>query len=90
MAGGSTERPTICGLSFDFDDRDTNPDATGHRRARFRIGWRKATTGADYGETALKELTWDNLGWRLGKLLGPASDETINDMYDLCVRQQAE
>ena len=89
MYDEGTQIPMICGLSFDSDVRDPNPDATHHRGARFKVGWKRAVNGTDYGEQALRELTWENLGWRLGKLLGPASKKTMNDMYDLCVRQQA-
>ncbi|WP_425155509.1 endonuclease/exonuclease/phosphatase family protein [Candidatus Palauibacter sp.] len=78
------------GLSFDSDERRTNPGDSGRRRARFKIGWQKAVRGVNYGERALRRLTWDNLGWRLGKLLGPASAETVERMYQLCVKQQAE
>jgi hypothetical protein len=33
-------------------------------------------------------LTWNNLGWRLGYMFGPTSDEMIGAIYDWCVRQQ--
>ena len=82
--------PTCCGLSFEVDDRNTDPNASGHRRARFCIGWNSALRGKDYGHTALEKLTWENLGWRLGKLLGHGSEETIEQMYHLCVKLQAE
>ena len=81
---------TSDGLSFDTDARRTNPCDSGHRGARFKVGWAKAVRGVNYGEKALGRLTWDNLGWRLGKLLGPASRETVECMYQLCVKQQAE
>ena len=77
------------GLGFDLDERRTNPNDR-HRPARFKVGWNRAVRGVDYGEQARKRLTWENLGWRLGKLLGPASEETVERMYLLCVKQQAE
>ena len=80
----------MVGLIFDEDVRHTNPDATGHRRGRFKAVWRKAVDGADYGESTLERLTWQNLGWRLGKLFGKADDSLKNELYDWCVRQQSE
>jgi hypothetical protein len=44
-------------LPFEHDIRSTDPDATAHRKARFREGWRKAAAGQPYGEEALKQLT---------------------------------
>lgn len=75
-------------LAYDEDIRDTDPNKSGHRRARFRQGWRSAVEGRSYGDKALRELTWDNLGHRLGRLFGDASDEMIDTQYDWCVHQQ--
>ena len=87
MATNMTD-PTFDGLSFEVDVRDPDPDASGHRRARFRIGWENAVRGKCYDRKALRKLTWDNLGWRLGKLLGRSSQETVEQMYQLCVKVQ--
>lgn len=75
------------GLTFDKDVRHTDPNKSGHRRARFRQGWLNAVEGDVYGDATLSELSWDNLGYRLGKF-GPASEEMIEAQYDWCVRQQ--
>jgi len=75
---------------FEVDDRDKGPDASGHRLARFRIGWADAVRGDTYSEETLRKLTWNNLGWRLGSLLGDASDEDVERVYRLCVKLQAE
>lgn len=76
------------GLTFDRDARHTDPNESGHRRARFRQGWLHAVEGRIYGDAALKELTWDNLGYRLGRIFGSTSEEMIDQQYDWCVRQQ--
>jgi len=76
------------GLTFERDVRNTNPNESEHRRARFRQGWLKAVSGEDYGDEALKKLTWDNLGYRMGELFGPTSEEMIEKQYDWRVRQQ--
>ena len=77
-------------MDFEIDDRDTDPDASRYRLARFRIGWDRAVRGDNYSEETLRKLTWDNLGWRLGRLLGEASQENVDRVYRLCVRLQAE
>ncbi len=70
------------------DVRSTNPNQSDHRRARFKEGWRKAVAGEVYSEETLKELTWDNLGCRLGKQFGEAPDELVDELCEWCVRQQ--
>ena len=77
-------------LRFDRDIRSKDPDATAHRKARFREGWRKGAAGERYGEPSLTELTWDNLGYRLGALFSETSPELVDELYDWCVRQQRE
>jgi hypothetical protein len=72
------------------DVRDTNPDATARRRARFQIGWQHAVEDREYGEDTMSRLTWQNLGWRLGRIFGATPDSLIEEMYVWCVAQQAE
>lgn len=83
MGGNVVDR-----LTFDRDARSTDPDQNRHRQARFRQGWLKAANGEEYDYVSLKELTWDNLGYRLGKLFGETTDEVIEQQYEWCVRQQ--
>ena len=73
---------------FERDDRSEDPNESGHRRARFRQGWLNAVEGQVYGDAALDKLTWENLGYRLGKLFGETTDEMIEQQYEWCVRQQ--
>jgi hypothetical protein len=77
-------------LRFDRDIRSNEPNETAHRKARFREGWRKGAAGEQYGADSLKELTWDNLGYRLGALFTNASPQLVDELYDWCVRQQRE
>ena len=77
-------------FSYRRDIRDTDPNKNQHRRARFREGWRKATAGDGYTDDTLEDLTWDNLGFRLGSFFGPTKDDLIGELYDWCVEQQAE
>lgn len=72
------------------DNRNTDPNKNQHRKARFRHGWHKATAGDMYTSDTLDDLTWDNLGFRLGSFFGSNNDELINELYDWCVEQQAE
>ena len=41
-------------------------------------------------DAALDQLTWENLGWRLGKIFGDASEELQEELYEWCVKQQVE
>lgn len=75
------------GLTFEIDEREKDAHKNEHRRARFRQGWQKAVANEDYTGDTLKRLTWDNLGYRLGKLFGETSPEEVNHLYDWCVRQ---
>ena len=79
----------IDGLTYKEDVRHKEPNRNQRRRAQFKMGWKAALVGKSIGPKKLrKELTWNNLGYRIGKLLGPASPELIELMYDLCVVQQ--
>lgn len=72
------------------DDGRVFPDPDDQRLEVFKEGWRKATSGEEYGEKAHNELSWHNLGWRLGKLFGETSGELKDEMYMWCVEQQRE
>jgi len=78
------------GRPFENDIRSAQPDRSEHRKARFREGWRKAVAGERYSEATLEELTWDNLGHRLGVLFGETSVARIDELYDWCVEQQRD
>ena len=78
-------------LRFERDDRDP-PDE--RRRGQFKAGWEDATVrGKVYAENTLQWLTWHNLGYRFGRLLGHRSQTEIDEAYkilaDLYVRPQA-
>ena len=77
-------------LRFDRDIRSKEPDQTAHRQARFRERSRKGAAGEQYGDPSLKELTWDNLGYRLGALFSETGLGLVDELYDWCVRQQRE
>ena len=68
-------------LKFKADVRNW-PD--NRRRAQFRQGWHEAgdETRADYTAATLKELTWRNLGYRLGQKFGEAALDEIDRAYD--------
>jgi hypothetical protein len=55
-----------------------------------RDGWNNATDGQQYGTKALNDLTWENLGYRLGCLFGDTNPKLIDQLYDWCVEQQSE
>jgi hypothetical protein len=76
------------GTPFEVDIRHDDPNDTGRHEVQFRQGWRRAVEGARYQEETLRRLTWNNLGYRLGKLFGPTSADHIDQMYEWCVRHQ--
>ena len=68
-------------LRFERDDRDP-PDE--RRRGRFKAGWEDATVrGEVYAEETLQRLTWHNLGYRFGSLLGHRSGDEITEAYEI-------
>ena len=78
-------------LRFERDDR-APPDE--RRRGQFKAGWEDATVrGKEYAENTLQWLTWHNLGYRFGRLLGHRSQTEIDEAYkilaDLYARPQA-
>jgi 5-methylcytosine-specific restriction endonuclease McrA len=69
----------LAGIGDLHDDR-LEPD--NRRRGQFKAGWADATTrGQTYSETALAQITWNNLGYRMGKAIGPAADELILEIF---------
>lgn len=76
-------------LEANRDARSRDPNADQLRRSKFRQGWDHAARGRIYTRESLKQLTWQNLGWRLGTLLGDASAGLVDRFYDLAVEQQA-
>lgn len=80
------------GLDYREDVRHTEPNETQERKLAFRRGWTHAVSESrePYGHEALEELTWQNLGYRLGRILGDASVEDRERTYELCVQIQAK
>ncbi len=63
-------------------DKRRPPDE--RRRGQFRVGWEDATKrGEVYADGTLKQLTWRNLGYRLGQHFGDQSPEQIDRAFDL-------
>lgn len=77
------------GLTYEDDVRMVDPDAN-YRRGRFKAGWNKAVEGVELNEDVLNQLTWENLGWRCGRLFGSTSEELQEELYQWCVKQQVE
>lgn len=63
-------------------NRDNRKPPDKHRRGRFLAGWEDfSVRGQEYAISTLKKLTWHNLGYRFGRLLGPVSKEEIYSIY---------
>ena len=52
-------------LGFEYDDRADPDDA---RQMQFLQGFHRALEGRSYTAETLKTLTWNNLGWRFGRI----------------------
>jgi hypothetical protein len=62
------------------DDRKKGAE---DRRATFKKGWRDFTNRRrTYRTTTLKKLTWQNMGWRVGKKALKQSDNVMDAVFD--------
>jgi len=68
-------------------ETDRRQDITDGRRRNFKQGWTRAVKGQEY-QDVLEELTWNNLGWRLGKMFGETPDDLREEILDWCVEQR--
>lgn len=80
-------------VDYEEDRRQENPGSD--RQGAFKRGWSAAVKGEEessrYGaDPELTELTWDNLGYRLGRLFGPTSDELKQELFEWCAAHQDE
>jgi len=68
---------------FKFD-KDVRKSPDNLRRGQFRVGWKKGLEGRGINESTLKKkLTWNNLGYRLGREHPDVFDEgKINEAYE--------
>ncbi len=78
-------RRALAELDFEFDARNP-PDEW--RRRQFRLGWDEAVgEGQPYGQTTLKRLSWNNLGYRLGKRFGSLPQATVDLVFDVLAEE---
>ena len=67
-------------------EADIRAEPDTHRRGRFRLGWHDASVRhREYSEVTLANLTWHNLGFRLGKKFGARDEDLILRAYDHAV-----
>src|SRR5262245_29671443 len=71
-------------LEFEFDDRADPDDA---RQKQFVQGFCQAVSGRTYTPRTLEKLTWNNLGWRLGRIYGEVGNALIDELWNRSVRQ---
>ena len=75
----------IRAMTYKYDAR--NPASIG-RRSQYKVGWADASAGeTTYTESTLDRLTWRNLGYRLGRQLGPRDDDEIGETFDSLVEE---
>jgi len=80
-------------VDYEDDKRQENPGSD--RQGAFKRGWGAAVKGEKESsrynaDPDLTNLTWDNLGYRLGRLFGPTSDEFKQEIFEWCVAQQKD
>jgi hypothetical protein len=67
--------------------RDDRAPPDGHRRGQFRSGWEDFTVrGEEYRPATLQRLTWHNIGYRFGTMIGPQTAEQIDAVYEHLAR----
>lgn len=71
-------------LSFEYDDRADPDDA---RQMQFFRGFRQALAGRPYTAETLRKLTWNNLGWRLGRIYGSGGEAMVDELWNRCVER---
>jgi len=77
------------GLLYEEDGRRELEPNDDEALSVFLTGWSNANNpdSEDFGETAFKELSWRNLGYRLGLLFGETPRRLKEDMYYWCVER---
>lgn len=75
-------------LEFQIDKRRIGDE---DRKSRFITGWRDASIrNRTYESKVLQSLTWQNLGYRLGKTWGEINDDDINAAFEHFATRLAE
>ncbi|WP_284008148.1 hypothetical protein [Haloarcula pelagica] len=74
---------------------DVRQDPDSDRQGAFKRGWTAAVKDLDDGESSKysegpppEELTWDNLGYRLGSIFGETDDDLRQRLFDWCKDKQ--
>jgi hypothetical protein len=67
---------------FDYEE-DVRRPPDNLRKGQFRAGWKRETIRE---EKLRRELTWHNLGYRVGKLCSHKSEDEINEIYEQFAR----
>ncbi len=68
---------------YETDVRNPPDD---YRWRSFWSGWNRAAAGREYGPEVANDLTWDNLGYRQGKIFGDTERDLAKEMFDWCAK----
>ena len=73
---------SVNSITQQFSDKpdDRRPGDT-NRKGTFKKGWNYATKKGDYQSDTLSKITWQNLGYRLGKELGDLDKDSVDLIY---------
>ncbi len=73
---------------YALDVRRFPPEPLGGRWGQFRRSWREAAVGDLVSvETRLKELSWTNLGNRIGEMVGQQNEDLVRSVFEYCVER---
>lgn len=69
-------------------EEDVRKPLDSDRERTFHRGWRDAVRDGPYGEETYNQLSWQNLGNRLGCLFGDVPDEMKDELMFWAERQR--
>lgn len=80
----------LWGLTYKIDGRTRHPnhEQIKRRLGSFRRGWAAALKGEEYVPLTLRELKWDNYGYRLGMLEGKVDLDIQEELFEILLESQ--
>lgn len=80
----------LLGLTYKRDGRTRHPNEVEikARLVKFRLGWTDALKGEEYDRDTLRELKWQNYGYRLGMLEGKVDPDIQEKLFEILLESQ--
>jgi 5-methylcytosine-specific restriction endonuclease McrA len=74
---------SVNSITQQFSDKpDERRPGDTNRKGTFKNGWNYATRKGDYQSDTLSKITWQNLGYRIGKELGDLDKDSVDLIYN--------